>query len=238
LPETILSENLQKILNRMAAAAQRVNRSTNEIKLLAVSKQVSQKRVLEAIGLGQYVFGENYVQESLKKIPSIKKAKPHETLIFHFIGNLQTNKAKKAAELFDVIETIDSTKLANSLEKHLKPLNKTLAGYIQVNIGREKQKSGLLPEYCENFLAELPQYQHLKIVGLMAIPPYFENPEDVRPFFRQLRELSEKLFSKGLLGQHGPVELSMGMSGDFEIAIEEGATVIRIGTALFGSRMR
>jgi len=234
----MLRENLTEILGRIAAAAKRVNRSPDDIRLVAVSKRIPQKRVLEAIGLGQYIFGENYVQESLGKIPSIRKAKPNDTLFFHFIGNLQTNKARKAVELFDVIETIDSTKLANSLEKHLRPLNKTLAGYVQVNIGREKQKSGLLPEDCEKFLAELPQYQHLKIVGLMTIPPYFEDPEEIRPFFRQLRELSEKLVSKDLLGQDGPVELSMGMSGDFEVAIEEGATVIRIGTALFGSRLR
>jgi pyridoxal phosphate enzyme (YggS family) len=234
----MLQENLTEIMGRIAAAAKRVYRSPDEIRLVAVSKRVSVERILEAIEVGQYIFGENYVQESQKKIPAIRKTRPHETLFFHFIGNLQSNKAQKAAELFDVIETIDSVKLANSLEKHLKPLHKSLAGYVQVNIGREKQKAGILPENCEKFLADLPQYECLKILGLMAIPPYFADPEETRPFFRQLRELSEKLVSKGLLGQHGPVELSMGMSGDFEIAIEEGATIVRIGTALFGSRMR
>jgi pyridoxal phosphate enzyme (YggS family) len=234
----MLQENLTEIMGRIAAAAKRVNRSPDEIRLVAVSKRVSVQRILEAIGVGQYIFGENYVQESLEKIPTIRETRPNEALFFHFIGNLQSNKAKKAAELFDIIETIDSAKLANSLEKHLKPLHKSLAGYVQVNIGREKQKSGILPEDCEKFLADLPQYEYLKILGLMAIIPYFADPEEARPFFRQLRELSEELVSKGLLGQHGPVELSMGMSGDFEIAIEEGATVVRIGTALFGSRMR
>jgi pyridoxal phosphate enzyme (YggS family) len=235
---TVLQDNLTAIQDRIAAAAIRVNRSPDEIRLVAVSKRVSVQRILEAIGVGQYIFGENYVQESLEKIPTIRETRPNEALFFHFIGNLQSNKAKKAAELFDIIETIDSAKLANSLEKHLKPLHKSLAGYVQVNIGREKQKSGILPEDCEKFLADLPQYEYLKILGLMAIIPYFADPEEARPFFRQLRELSEELVSKGLLGQHGPVELSMGMSGDFEIAIEEGATVVRIGTALFGSRMR
>jgi pyridoxal phosphate enzyme (YggS family) len=238
LTTTMLHENLTEILTRIAAAAKRGNRSASGIRLVAVSKRVSLESILEAIGLGQHVFGENYVQEALEKIPTIRKARPNDTVFFHFIGNLQTNKAKKAAELFDAVETIDSTKLADALEKHLKPLHKTLAGYIQVNIGREKQKSGILPEDCEKFLAEIPQYRHLKIIGLMTIPPYCADPEVVRPYFRQLRKLSEKLVSKGLLGQHGPVELSMGMSGDFEVAIEEGATVIRIGTALFGSRLR
>ena len=235
---TVLQDNLTAIQDRIAAAAIRVNRSPDEIRLVAVSKRVSAQKILEAIEVGQYIFGENYVQESLGKIPAIRKKKPHETLFFHFIGNLQSNKARKAAELFDIIETIDSAKLANSLEKHLKPLHKSLAGYVQVNIGREKQKSGILPEDCEKFLADLPQYEYLKILGLMAITPYFADPEEARPFFRQLRELSEKLVSNGLLGQHGPVELSMGMSGDFEIAIEEGATIVRIGTALFGPRIQ
>ena len=226
------------MLGRIVAAAKRVNRSPDDIKLVAVTKQVPLERLFEAIGLGQYIFGENYVQESLGKIPAIRMATPRDTVFFHFLGNLQTNKAKKAAELFDVVETIDSAKLANTLEKHLVSLQKTLVGYIQVNIGREKQKSGILPEDCEKFLAELPHYHYLRILGLMTIPPYSADPEEVRPFFRQLRELSEKLASKGLLGQHGPPELSMGMSGDFEVAIEEGATVIRVGTALFGTRLQ
>ena len=234
---TMLQENYTEIVGRITAAAERVNRSPDEIRLVAVSKRVSLERILEAIDMGLYIFGENYVQESLQKIPAIRKSRPLDALRFHFIGNLQSNKAKKAAELFDVIETIGSIKLANSLENHLKLLQKKMRAYIQVNIGREKQKSGILPENCEEFLAALPQHKYLKIVGLMTIPPYFSDPAAVRPFFRKLRNLSEKLASRGLLGQHGPVELSMGMSEDFEVAIEEGATVIRIGTALFGSRL-
>jgi pyridoxal phosphate enzyme (YggS family) len=234
----MLSENLTDIHNRIAAAAGRANRSPDDITLVAVSKQVFLEKVVAAIALGHHIFGENYVQESQEKIPAIRRARPHDALSFHFIGKLQTNKAPKAAELFDVIQTIDSVKLANTLEKHLKSRHKPLTGYIQVNIGGEKQKSGILPEDCELFLAELPRYEHLQIKGLMAIPPYFADPEKVRPFFRQLRELSEHLAAKGLLGAQGPVELSMGMSGDFEVAIEEGATVVRIGTALFGQRLR
>jgi len=217
-------------------AALRVNRSPADIKLVAVSKRVPSEKVLRAIECGQYSFGENYVQEAQEKIPLIRKNRDGNKISFHFIGKLQSNKAKKAAELFDVIETIDSLKLARTLEKLLASSHKTLTAYLQVNIGKEEQKSGVMPEDCEHILQELSQLQHLKIAGLMTMPPYFSNPEDVRPYFRKMKKLSEKLIEKKLLGQQTPVELSMGMSGDFEVAIEEGATVVRIGTAIFGAR--
>ena len=232
----MIKNNLTAINNRITTAALRVNRSPADIKLVAVSKRIPDEKIIEAIDCGHYTFGENYVQEALDKIHSITTKQPGNKISFHFIGKLQSNKAGKAAELFDVIETINSVKLARALEKKLAPLNKTLTAYLQVNIGREKQKSGIMPEDCEQLLQELSQFKHLKIVGLMTMPPYFDNPEDVRPYFRQLRHLSEKLTAEGLLGQHASVELSMGMSGDFEIAIEEGATVVRVGTAIFGSR--
>ena len=234
----MIQENLKEINNRISAAALRANRAPDKIKLVAVSKRIPSDNILKAIECNQYTFGENYVQEAQDKIPSIKKKYLKDEISFHFIGKLQSNKARKAAEIFDVIETVDSLKLARTLEKHLATLNKNLAAYLQVNIGKEKQKSGVMPENCEQLLQELSQFQHLKIVGLMTMPPYFTDPEKVRPYFRQLRQLSEKLAAKSLIGQFGPVELSMGMSGDFEIAIEEGATVIRIGTAIFGSRER
>jgi len=232
----MIQENLAAITKRISAAALRVKRSPADITLVAVSKRIPGEKILKALEYGHYTFGENYVQEALDKIPSIKKSLADNKIFFHFIGKLQSNKARKAAELFDVIETLDSIKLAKALEKHLAPFNKTLTAYLQVNIGREEQKSGVMPENCEQLLQELSQFQHLKIVGLMTMPPYFTDPEDVRPYFRELRQLSEKLTTQGLLGMHGPVELSMGMSGDFETAIEEGATVVRIGTAIFGSR--
>lgn len=232
----MIQDNLTAIINRIKTAALRVNRSPAEIKLVAVSKHIPGEKILQAIKYGHYTFGENYIQEALDKIPLIRKNQAMNNISFHFIGKLQSNKAGKAAELFEVIETIDNVKLAKTLEKHLVSLNKTLTAYLQVNIGKEKQKSGVLPEDCENLLQEISQFQHLKIVGLMAMPPYFTDPENVRPYFRKLRLLSEKLTAKGLLGQHASVELSMGMSGDFEVAIEEGATVVRIGTALFGPR--
>ena len=232
----MIKNNLTAINNRIKTAALRVNRSPADITLVAVSKHIPAEKIIEAIDCGHYTFGENYVQEALDKIHSIPKKQAGNKISFHFIGKLQSNKAGKAAELFDVIETIDSVKLARALEKHLAQLNKTLTAYLQVNIGRENQKSGIMPEDCEQLLQELSQFKHLKLVGLMTMPPYFDDPEDVRPYFRQLRQLAEKLTAKGLLGQHASVELSMGMSGDFEIAIEEGATVVRVGTAIFGSR--
>ncbi len=234
----MLQDNLTTISNRINEAALRVNRSPADIKLVAVSKRVPSEKVLGAIECGQYMFGENYVQEAQEKIPLIRKEIEENGISFHFIGKLQSNKAKKAAELFDVIETIDNIKLAATLEKHLASSNKPLTAYLQVNIGKEKQKSGVMPEDCEQILQDLTQFQHLKIVGLMTMPPYFSDPEDVRPFFRQMKKLSEKLVEKKLLGIQAPVELSMGMSGDFEVAIEEGATVVRIGTAIFGARDR
>jgi pyridoxal phosphate enzyme (YggS family) len=234
----MLQDNLTKTINRINAAALRVNRDPADIKLVAVSKRIPSEKILCVIECGQYSFGENYVQEALEKIPLIRKDKKENKILFHFIGKLQSNKAKKAAELFDVIETIDSIKLARTLEKHLASKNKTLTAYLQVNIGKEKQKSGVMPEECEKILQELSQLQHVKIVGLMTMPPYFSNPEDARPYFRKMKKLSEKLTAKKLLGLHTSVELSMGMSGDFEVAIEEGATVVRIGTAIFGARDR
>jgi pyridoxal phosphate enzyme (YggS family) len=232
----MIENNLKSIKDRIIAAATRVNRAPDEIKIVAVSKLIPEEKILEAVKCGHFTFGENYIQEALEKIPAIRTSKIADEISFHFIGKLQSNKAKKAAELFDVIETVDSVKLANTLENHLSIQNKTVSAYVQVNVGREKQKSGILPEDCQRLLQEISHLQHLKIVGLMTMPPYFDNPEKTRPYFIKLRKLSEELTGLGLLGKDSPTELSMGMSGDFEAAIEEGATVIRIGTAIFGQR--
>ena len=232
----MISDNLKIINDRIRTAAMRVNRSPADIKLVAVSKHVTFEKILQAVESGQYILGENYVQEALKKIPLIKEKQAGRPVSFHFIGKLQSNKAGKAAELFDVIETVDSIKLAMLLDKHLESLNRTMEAYLQINIGREKQKSGLLPEACQHLLKEISGLQHLKVVGLMTMPPFFTDPEMVRPSFIALRKLAEKMTVEGLLGRHAPVQLSMGMSGDFETAIEEGATVVRIGTAIFGQR--
>lgn len=231
----MLRENLIQIKKRISAAASRAGRSPADIQLVAASKGVAADGVIEAIEAGHTVFGENYVQEAFEKIPHIQQlAGPKAT--FHFIGRLQSNKAKKAVQLFDLIETVDSVKLGLALEKHCAALNKTLDAFVQVNIGAEKQKSGVASAECEKLLRGLVSCQFLHITGLMIMPPNTNDPDEVRPFFQQLRRLSETLTAEGLLGRHGPVQLSMGMSNDFEVAIEEGATVVRIGTALFGAR--
>ncbi len=180
---------------------------------------------------GQDIFGENYLQEAAGKIGAIgNRAR------WHFIGHLQSNKARLAAELFDVIETVDRFKIARLLNEHCQILDRSLDILVQVNVGEEPQKSGVLPDEAERLLEQLQQFPRLRVMGLMTMPPYFDAPETVRPFFRKLRVLSERFRERNLLGRHGSVELSMGMSGDFEVAIEEGATLVRVGTALFGSR--
>lgn len=235
---TIPRENLADIHRRIAAAAAQADRLPGDVQLVAVTKLVSVEKIIEAVESGQLVFGENYVQEAQGKIIQIKSHFPDRKISFHFIGRLQSNKAKKAAELFDVIETVDSLKLAKILDSHCRRLQKKLSVFVQVNIAREKRKAGIPAEDCENFLEQLGECQFLKVKGLMTMPPFSNDPEETRPFFRQLSQLAGKMIAKGLLGQHGRVELSMGMSGDFETAIAEGATMVRIGTAIFGGRNR
>jgi len=155
---------------------------------------------------------------------------------FHFIGHLQTNKAKIACQLFQMIETVDRFKLAKALNKYLENSDRTLKILIQVNIGRDPNKSGVLPEEAEKLIRDVRQLPALKICGLMTIPPLSQTVEESRIHFRSLRLLAEELEKKDLLGKDQPVELSMGMSSDYHIAIEEGSTLIRIGTALFGPR--
>ncbi len=228
---TAIKENIQHVRERIKAAAIRAGREPDSVKLVAVSKRKSIELIRDAVNCDQLVFGENYLQESKEKISILGR-----NLTWHFIGHLQTNKAKAAAELFQVIETVDRLKLANGLEKHLAALNRTMDILVQVNVGREPQKGGVLPEDAEKLIRDISQCSHLKVKGLMAMPPFLVDSEAVRPFFREMRQLGKDLTGKGLLGLHGPLELSMGMTGDFEVAIEEGATSVRVGTALFGPR--
>lgn len=227
-----IRDNLERIRRQMSAAALRAGRDPGSVRLVAVSKKVPLERLQEAVDAGQRLFGENYLQEALEKINRLPP-----DIGWHFIGHLQTNKAKLAASCFQAIETIDRLKLARALDRHLADLDRAMSVLIQVNIGREPQKSGVLPEEAEGLLRGMAGCSNLRIQGLMAMPPYCDDPEAARPFFRELRLLAAELADKGLLGGHGPVELSMGMSGDFEVAIEEGATLVRVGTALFGPRL-
>ncbi|MEW6501742.1 MAG: YggS family pyridoxal phosphate-dependent enzyme [Thermodesulfobacteriota bacterium] len=226
-----IRENLAAIRARMAAAATRAGRAPESVTLVAVSKYVPVERIAEAMAAGQELFGENYLQEAEEKIGQLPAA-----LKWHCIGHLQSNKAKAAATLFHMVETVDRIKLARMLDKYAAEAGRLLPVLIQVNVGREAQKAGVLPEEAAALLGEMRELAHLEVRGLMTMPPFFDQPEAARPYFRALRELAEALASKGLLGTHGAIELSMGMSGDFEVAIEEGATLVRVGTALFGAR--
>lgn len=229
----MIPQNLQNLKSRIAGAAQRSGRRLEDVRLLAVTKTVSIDRIREAISSGQRLFGENYVQEAAKKLESLGSLY-HETT-WHFIGHLQRNKAKLAVQLFDCIETVDNLKLVRALDRHAKAAGKRLSVYVQVNVARDLRKSGLSPEELPIFLTQAAELSSIDICGLMTMPPWEPEPESLRPWFRALRDLRDEM--NAVLG-HSPGlrELSMGMSQDFEIAIEEGATVVRIGTALFGQR--
>jgi len=229
----MIPQNLQELKSRIAEAAQRSGRRPEDVRLLAVTKTVPMGRIREAISSGQRLFGENYVQEAAKKFESMGDL--YRETDWHFIGHLQRNKARLAVQLFNCIETVDNLKLARALDRHAKAAGKRLSVYIQVNVARDPMKSGLSPEELPVFLAEAADLSGIDICGLMTMPPWEPEPESLRPWFRVLRDLRDK--TNVVLGHsHGLRELSMGMSQDFEVAIEEGATVVRIGTALFGRR--
>lgn len=225
-----IAGQLQEIHQQMAKSAIQCGRDPKEISLLAVSKTVSANKIREAAAAGQQIFGENYIQEAEEKYQELAKLAE-----FHCIGHIQSNKAKIAATIFSMVQTIDREKIARELNKHRQAIGKPLAALIQVNSGGEEQKSGVQPEDCEGLLRAIQDLPWLRVTGLMTIPPYSPYPENSRPFFRELRQLAAALAGKKLFA--GPkVELSMGMSGDFMVAIEEGATIIRVGTAIFGER--
>ncbi len=201
------------------------------MRLLAVSKTHPPEAVREALAAGQTLFGENYVQEAQAKVPAVGPGP-----VWHFIGHLQTNKARVAAELFSVVEGVDGAKLLRALDRHAGELGKRLTVFIQVNLGGEAQKAGCAPEDAGELAALAAGLPHLDLAGLMTLPPFFDDPEGARPYFARLRELATRLapgLPPGCLA-----ELSMGMSGDFEAAIAEGATLVRVGTAIFGPRGR
>jgi len=231
-----LPENLAALRARMDAAAHRAGRSPSDIELMGVTKQVEPRRIREAYDAGLRLFGENRVQEFAEKVNLLRDL-PEAT--FHLIGHLQTNKAARAAELFAGVDSLDSLRLAEKLNAAAAKLGKKLPVLIEVNLGGEAAKTGLPPDSreLEELLAAAPQLPALEFRGLMAIPPHTDDPEGARPYFRRLRELRAALRARSLpaVGLHA---LSMGMTHDFEVAIEEGATCIRIGTALFGERPR
>lgn len=230
--QTDLRANLRSIQDRIKNAAERAGRDPHDIKLIAVSKTHPAEVVREAIDAGISVFGENKVQEAEGKIGEIGR----DNAEWHLIGHLQSNKARRAVQLFDVIHSVDSLELATRLERICVEENRaTLRVLIQVDLAREETKSGVPEGELPPLVSYLRSCERLSFDGLMILPPYFENAEDARPSFKRLREIRNELASQGAFGESSG-ELSMGMSHDFEIAIEEGSTIVRIGTALFGER--
>ncbi len=229
-----IDQNVARIRERIASAACRTGRNPDDITLMAVSKTHPPELIREAYGAGLRVFGENRVQELSGKAAALVDLKDAR---WHLIGHLQSNKAARAAELFDAIDSVDSLKLAEKLNSSARVRGKVLEVLIEINVGGEAAKSGLSPDSqeLENILNVAPRLDHLEVRGLMTIPPFTENPEDARPYFRQLRELRDEIGSRNLPAVSMDV-LSIGMSHDFEIAIEEGSTCVRVGTAIFGER--
>jgi hypothetical protein len=227
-----IKKNLELIRDRINRVARRAGREPDEVRLVAVSKKKSADQINEAFTCGQTIFGENYLQEASAKIELLDSG-----INWHFIGHLQSNKAAMAANMFDVVETVDRIKVARALDRSLATGDKeVLPVLIQVNIGREPQKSGVMPADTAGLLRDMQALKNIRVQGLMVMPPLSPDPEMVRPYFRQTRELACSLRDQGLLAAKGKIELSMGMSGDYEVAIEEGATLVRVGTALFGKR--
>jgi len=229
---TSLLERIAEVRARLTAAAHRSNRPVEEITLVAVSKTHPAAAVREAITAGLDNFGENRVQEAETKIPDVGRTAAR----WHLIGHLQSNKARRAVELFDCIHSLDSPDLAQRLNRLCEELERQeLPVLIQVDLGHETTKTGVAEKDVGELVAVIRDCPRLRLTGLMTLPPFFDEAERVRPYFSRLRELRDELKANGAFADH-PGELSMGMTHDFEIAIEEGATMVRVGTAIFGQR--
>lgn len=225
-----IKERLKSVQAQIREAALRCNRSPEEITLIAVSKKQSVEAIIDAIDNGVETLGENYIQEAVDKIEQITPE-----AIWHFIGHLQSNKAKVAVRYFDLIHTVDTLKLAQEINRQAEKSGKIQKILIQVNISQEETKSGAEAEDAIELAEALSNLKHLSLRGVMGMPPFFDDPEGARPYFRKLAQIKDAIERENISGismEH----LSMGMSGDFEVAIEEGATMVRIGTAIFGSR--
>ncbi|MFZ3122721.1 MAG: YggS family pyridoxal phosphate-dependent enzyme [Thermodesulfovibrionales bacterium] len=225
-------ENIRIICGRISHAAIRAGRKPEDIKLIAVTKTISIQQIKEAIDAGLRIFGESKVQEAREKIQDSRCKIQDADIQWHLIGHLQKNKAKTAVELFEIIHSIDSVELAEIADKHAEKAGKIQKILLQVKLSDEISKYGILKDNLFELVREISEMKNLSIKGLMTIPPFFENPESARPYFSELRTLRD---TAEIMGFNLP-ELSMGMTNDFEVAIEEGATMVRIGTAIFGER--
>ncbi len=233
---TTFSQNLARVEEQIAAACRRAGRSRSEVALMAVSKTHPATAILEAVACGVTLFGENRVQEFQQKSEDLAGEAARRHIQVHLIGKLQSNKSAKAAEIFSAIDSVDSLRLAQRLNETALRLNKTLPILLEIKLSPEESKSGLDPESPElaQLLERMPDLAGLMLRGVMTVPPWSEDPESARPYFVQLRHLRDQLATRRPTFDFS--ELSMGMSGDFAVAIEEGSTCVRIGTALFGKR--
>jgi PLP dependent protein len=231
-----IAENVALVRDRIHAAARRVGRRSDEISLMAVSKTFPVESICEAYAVDMRIFGESRVQEFSGKIEALRNL---PDAAWHMIGHLQTNKASKAAELFSAIDSVDSRRLAEKLNSAAQQLDKKLAVLLEINVGGEAAKSGIAADSqeFEDILQAAPRLEHLSLCGLMTVPPFTKDTQSARPFFRKLREIRNQILARRLPSVSMDV-LSMGMSHDFEIAIEEGSTCVRVGTAIFGERER
>ena len=225
----MIAENLVEVRERISRAIQKSGREPDSARLITVSKQISVDRIEEARAAGAVVFGENKIQEAIPKIEQIGA----EGISWHFIGHLQKNKIKFLDERFDLIHSVDSFELAEKIAKHYHSENRVQRILLQVNVSGEAAKFGMEPKELEKQMAEFFQLQGIQVEGLMTIPPFDSDPENSRRHFSRLRELREQYEKQNGLPLN---ELSMGMSNDFEVAVEEGATLVRVGTAIFGPR--
>jgi PLP dependent protein len=236
MPSQSIAGNVAAVRERIARAAARVRRSPDSVTLVAVSKTVDPGRIREAYAAGLRVFGENRVQEFQEKFAALSELKSAE---WRLIGHLQSNKANKAVELFNAIDSLDSLRLAERLDRAAGESSRILPVLIEINVGGEASKNGVpldSPE-LDDLLRGFEKFEHLELRGLMAVPPFTSDPEGARPYFRLLRDLRDSIAARKL--SRAPMDmLSMGMSHDFEVAIEEGSTCIRVGTAIFGERPR
>jgi len=230
----MLAQRLLDVRSRVAEAALRAGRYPDDVRILAVTKGVPAATIRDAMGLGQRLFGENYLQEALSKREDLGEA--FQNGEWHFIGRLQKNKVRRVCEFFSCIQSVDDLRLLEAIDRVSKETGRVMPVFLQINVGREASKGGIMPEDLPVFLEKSKRFVFVSIRGLMALPPFSEDPEDARGWFRALRELRDRMNDLGRL-TYPLADLSMGMSNDFEVAIEEGATVVRIGTALFGPRI-
>ncbi len=226
-----ISDNIKRVKDNITIAAQKINTDPQDIKLICVSKTIDQTRIIEAVKAGITILGENRIQEAKQKIADIKGK-----ISWHLIGHLQTNKAAQAIKLFDLIHSVDSLKLAREINRQAEKNDKIIQILIQINIGNEDSKYGIPADDLPELLTQISNLQNVAVQGLMCIPPFNPNPENSRPYFKQMYQLFEKM-KKQAIPNITMRYLSMGMSNDYTAAISEGANMVRVGAAIFGKRI-